>query len=739
MHIESLSNKQIECYQQSDARINIFEGPVRAGKSFICLLRWLEFCRSGPKGPLIICGRTEKTIKRNIILPLQELVGSAVKYSIGKGEVQLYGRIMYVVAANDERAEAKIRGSEFAGALIEELTLLPESFCKMLLSRLSIPKAQLFANTNPDSPYHWVKTDIIDRQHELNCKVFSFNIDDNPALDEDYKKELKKEYKGLWYKRYIEGLWVMAEGAVYDFFDEDTHVIPHPPGNAKYYLVGIDYGTTNPCVFTLLGYNDALYPNIWLEKEYYYDSRETQRQKSDYEYAIDFIDFIDGYRVDYIYIDPSAASFKQELRRNGINNIIDANNDVVPGIRFQGQLLSNGTYKICCNCTNVIKEYSNYVWDSKASAKGEDKPLKINDHCFASGTKIITSIGLCNIENIKIDDYVLTRRGYQKVIETFKHDSDIYEFDIFGKKINCTSDHKFLTFEGWKEAKNLLTSDMLFINCEYLPWLKQSNFKESNTDDIQNLKILATELISERTNRIVCKDTDIYTEMFGNSIMEKFQKDTIFITKTVINQTTTLAISNVYQLFNTFPIMQTILKQLAIKLKDTESNLLQLYKKKQKSGIEATREESGIHCTQKSSGKIKNQSLISVNNVINNSLQQQENQNFVRIVASQNGEEIVTLIMNIETAYFVINNFQQINIQKENIVINPVQKRIIGKKTVYNIHVENYHEYFAENILVKNCKDAERYVLFTHFFNKPRNAMTEDEALEMERRWYVGL
>ena len=380
MQVNKLSDKQIKSFQDSDARINIFEGPVRAGKSFIALVRWIEFCRTGPEGPLVICGRTDKTIKRNIINPLQELVGDAVKYSIGKGEVQMFNRTMYVIGANDDRAEAKIRGSEFAGALIDELTLLPENFCKMLLSRLSIPDAALFASTNPDSPFHWVKKDFIDREKELNCKVFSFSIDDNPSLGDAYKNELKKEYQGLWFKRYIEGKWVMAEGAVYDFFDEEQHVIDYPNSPAESYIIGIDYGTTNPCVFVLIGYNPSAYPNMWLEKEYYYSSKDTQRQKSDYEYAKDLIEFMDGYHVEAIYVDPSAASFKQELRRNDVQFIKDAVNDVVPGIRFQGQLLTNGTYKICKNCVETIKEYTNYVWDGKASERGEDKPIKQNDH-----------------------------------------------------------------------------------------------------------------------------------------------------------------------------------------------------------------------------------------------------------------------------------------------------------------------------------------------------------------------
>ena len=378
--IQPLSDKQIESFQDSNARINIFEGPVRAGKSFVALLRWLEFCRSGPPGPLIICGRTDKTIKRNIIIPLQQLVGQAVRYSIGKGEVQLYNRVMYVVGANDERASCKIQGSEFAGALIDELSLMPESFFKMLLSRLSISGAKLFGSTNPDSPYCWLKKDFIDRKHELDCKVFSYSIDDNPSLDEEYKKQLKKEYQGLWYKRYIEGLWVVAEGGVYDFFNEDEHVINHPPGPATKYYVGIDYGTQNPCVFVLIGVNFGMYPNMWCEKEYYYDSHKKMRQKSDYEYVKDLIDWLDGITPDAIYIDPSAASMKVEMRKQGLRNVRDAKNEVLPGIRFQGMLLSNGTYKICENCTEVIKEYATYLWDEKAAKTGDEKPIKAHDH-----------------------------------------------------------------------------------------------------------------------------------------------------------------------------------------------------------------------------------------------------------------------------------------------------------------------------------------------------------------------
>lgn len=410
---EILSPKQLDSFRNSTARINLWEGPVRSGKSYACFFRWISFILDGPPGPLIVCGRAEPTIKRNIVRPLQDLIGSDLVYNIGRQEISLWGRTIDVVGANDERAEGKIRGSEYVGALLDEATILPENFVKMLFSRLSLPGAKLFATTNPDSPFHWLKTEFIDRKDEIDIKIFTFSLDDNPSLDEKFKSDLKKEYQGLWYHRYIEGKWVLAEGTIYDFFNEKVHCIEFPPPNASYYICGIDYGTNNPCVYSLIGYNPTAYPNMWLEKEYYYDSKAKNRQKSDSEYVDDLINFISGYNIKAIYIDPSALSFKVEAMKRGINGIQDAVNDVIPGIRFQGQLLSNGTYKVCRNCVNSIKEYSTYLWDEKAGKRGVDQPIKQNDHCcdaqrYALYTHFFNIIG----GTMKEEEAVAMERAY---------------------------------------------------------------------------------------------------------------------------------------------------------------------------------------------------------------------------------------------------------------------------------------------------------------------------------------
>jgi PBSX family phage terminase large subunit len=176
----------------------------------------------------------------------------------------------------------------------------------------------------------------------------------------------------------------LAEGAVYDFFDTAVHTIEDLPGLADYYIVGIDYGTTNPTAFSMIGYCGATYPNMWLEKEYYYDSSKTLRQKSDYEYVKDLSEFIQDYNIKAIYVDPSAVSLRQEMLRQGVMAPRQANNDVLAGIRFVSQLFTNGTFKIQQSCKETLKEISNYLWDAKASQRGIDKPIKSSDHMLDS-------------------------------------------------------------------------------------------------------------------------------------------------------------------------------------------------------------------------------------------------------------------------------------------------------------------------------------------------------------------
>ena len=173
-----------------------------------------------------------------------------------------------------------------------------------------------------------------------------------------------------------------AEGAIYDSFSTDLHVINFPPKLPEYSIVGVDYGTNNPCSFIRVDVNRSGFPNMWVADEYYYSSKVHQRQKTDAEYAADLMRFIKDTSVIAIYIDPSATSFKLELRKQGVQNLYDAKNEVLDGIRLVSTYVDSGTLKVCRNCPNLIKEFQSYVWDAKSAKTGEDRPLKENDHAL---------------------------------------------------------------------------------------------------------------------------------------------------------------------------------------------------------------------------------------------------------------------------------------------------------------------------------------------------------------------
>ena len=373
----TFSAKQRQVLREADGRWNIMSGAVRSGKTHASFYLLPLRVKYQPPGAFLLAGKTERTLRRNVIKPLQQLFPGMVSDVYGEGEINLFGRHAYIVGANDDRAALKIQGSGLVYAYGDEMTTWPDSFFQMLKSRLSDRGAKCDGTCNPESPYHPFKTEFLDLAGDLDIRHWQFHIDDNPFLDPTFVAQLKKEYTGLWHKRFIEGLWVLAEGAVYDMFSEAAHVTDDLPNRFDAYYASVDYGTVNPTAFGLYGVQGQ---KAWKIREYYYDASKSQRQKTDSEYSQDMKRFLGEIRPRAIIVDPSATSFKTQLRKDGLTGIMDADNAVVDGIRTQANMLATGRYKIHRGCTETIREYSGYVWDHKAQARGEDKPLKQSDH-----------------------------------------------------------------------------------------------------------------------------------------------------------------------------------------------------------------------------------------------------------------------------------------------------------------------------------------------------------------------
>lgn len=373
----NLSQKQIQSFNQATKRFNIWVGAVRSGKTFASIFKLIDFLKNGPPGNGMIIGVNRDTIQRNVLLELFKFLGFPAP-STKTTETKLYGRHIYFVGAHDEGAVRRIQGSTLAFAYVDEATCIPAPFWRMLLSRLSVTGSQLFATCNPEGPAHWLKKEFIDRAHDLDLIHWQFVLDDNPSLDPVYKENLKKEYQGMWYKRYILGEWAVAHGLIYDSYDE-LNEYSKPQENANYYIVGIDYGTSNATAAVLCAVSPTRWPQIRVEEEYYYDSQKKGRQKTDAELADDIANFVQYKSVRAIYVDPSAASLKIELRNRNFP-VLDANNDVIEGIKVTSKFVAGKNLVIHKSC-NVLREcIQTYSWDPKAADQGEDKPLKKREH-----------------------------------------------------------------------------------------------------------------------------------------------------------------------------------------------------------------------------------------------------------------------------------------------------------------------------------------------------------------------
>lgn len=370
------SPKQNKSFAEATHRFNIWVGAVSSGKTYSSLERFMYDLKHGPPGDAMVIGVNRTSIQRNILTHLYRQLGFPCPTEKAQMS-RLYGRDVWFVGAPDVSAVSTIQGSTLALAYVDEATNLPEPFWKMLESRLRVPGAKLLATCNPEGPAHWLKKDYIDKPG-LDLVHWNFSLEDNPTLDAAYKQQLKASYSGMWYNRYILGQWALAHGAIYDCYDH-TNEYENPYPAPSYYVVGVDYGTTNATAAVLLAVTPNKWPQIRVEAEYYYDSAKKGRSKTDEELVRDLKDFIGYKNVSAIYVDPAAASLKIALRQKDLP-VLDANNDVLLGIKICSKFIGGKNLVIQKGCTILREQLQSYAWDSKAADRGEDKPVKKDDH-----------------------------------------------------------------------------------------------------------------------------------------------------------------------------------------------------------------------------------------------------------------------------------------------------------------------------------------------------------------------
>lgn len=353
-------------------RLNIFEGSVRSGKTYISMIMWGFWVAHSPKNKAyLMAGKTLTTLKRNVLEPMSELFGSCFCYSITKKDGRLFGRKLYLEGAANAGAEGKIRGMTLQGAYCDELSLFGEDFFTMLLSRLSEEGARLFATTNPDTPGHWLKRNYLDREMPELLSL-KFTLEDNPYLPEDYVGALKSEFSGVFYDRFILGMWVAAEGRVYEGFS-DRNIISAAELAERLAenrlitsAVGVDYGgNRSASVFCHVGF-DAGFKNVYVLSEHY-DSRNRSAESLISAFA-EYIAREKEQRPTLCLACCDSAeqllirSFRSAVRievRNALKRPINTR------INMLNRLISSGRFFVSEECPHLIEAIRSAVWDER--------------------------------------------------------------------------------------------------------------------------------------------------------------------------------------------------------------------------------------------------------------------------------------------------------------------------------------------------------------------------------------
>lgn len=364
----------------------ICDGSIRSGKTIsmaVGFVLWSMYTYN--EQSFAICGRSIGALRRNVIVHLPSWLEGLFEVVERRGEnklvITLGGRTntYYLFGGRDESSYTLIQGMTLAGVLFDEVALMPRSFVEQAMARCSVAGSKFWFNCNPENPGHWFYQEWIQKAHEHQILYLHFTMDDNLSLDAAVRSRYESMYSGVFYDRYIRGLWRVAEGVIYDMFSPAN---VYQPGNAPEWLynaaerfIACDYGTANPMRFLDI-WDDG--GTLWVEREYNWDSRKRQRQKTDREYADDLQAFVGAHDCTII-VDPSAASFITELRGRGFY-VLAADNEVLDGIRKCASLIAQRKIRVSSSCTALLNEMASYRWDDKAALRGEEKPLKENDH-----------------------------------------------------------------------------------------------------------------------------------------------------------------------------------------------------------------------------------------------------------------------------------------------------------------------------------------------------------------------
>lgn len=360
----------------------ICDGAVRSGKTFAMGVAFFLWAMSRFRGQRFgLCAPTVNGVRRNLLAAVQPVLtgmGFQWEEQVSRNQVTVRGvgreNVFYLYGGHNEGSSALIQGVTLAGVLLDEAALMPRSFVEQACARCSAAGGKLWFSCNPAGRSHWFYREWICRAEEKRALYLKFTMEDNPGLTERVREKYRRMFRGTFYRRYVLGEWVAAEGLVYDFFDPDE-MRPAPEGPFRRWRISCDYGTRNPASFGLWGEKDGVWYRV---KEYYYDARTEGKQKTDGEYVRDLARLAGEREIETVFVDPSAASFIEALRREGWT-VRKADNRVLEGIRRTAEALKDGRIVICRGCAAAAREFAMYSWEDDGT---KDRVRKEYDHAM---------------------------------------------------------------------------------------------------------------------------------------------------------------------------------------------------------------------------------------------------------------------------------------------------------------------------------------------------------------------
>lgn len=367
----------------------ICDGSIRSGKTVFMMLGFVDDAMRRFKNQRFgICGKTVDSTIKNIVMPYMQTVYANEKYVLewkradkvlevtGNGTTNLFE----VFGGKDESSFQLIQGRTLAGVLLDEVALQPRSFVEQALARCSVEGSKLWFNCNPDNPAHWFHQEWVLKAKEKNALHLHFELRDNPSLSEKIIARYEKMYSGVFYLRYIKGLWVAAEGAIYTPYcdDESRFIRTVDRKDIIRSIIGVDYGgngsaTAFVCIGVLKGYK-----GVAVLREYYHKGIVTPTQQEDA-----FVAFARECAEDYgtreCYCDSAEqtliAGFRAAVRKAGLH--MEINNakkgEIIDRIRFTLRLMGRGAFFVDAGCKHLREALSSAVYDGKH--KTEDRRL----------------------------------------------------------------------------------------------------------------------------------------------------------------------------------------------------------------------------------------------------------------------------------------------------------------------------------------------------------------------------